>query len=211
MWWCHACNAGFTADYTEDVPACTRCGENFVEFMPNAVMNDFPLDDDEDDDVYEDEGDELYDADTLQNLFFNYSFFGDAALRDRVALTHAASASPPPATNNGASEEAIDALPTVKLTAEHVANEPEVRPPRVSTFAPRTPRHQHSTHMKPWVPQPVATPNRLPARSRLPTHSHANMTLGAAQCAICNEDFEVGEPCLELGCNHHYHRVVRPP
>ena len=27
-----------------------------------------------------------------------------------------------------------------------------------------------------------------------------------AQCAICNEDFCVGELCLELGCKHHYHR-----
>lgn len=134
MWWCHACNAGFTTEYSADVPTCTRCGANgFVEFMPNAIPEslddhyNLPQYDDDEDDGYDDDGDELYDTETLQNLFFNYNFFRDAGFRDRAASLPSSAADSPPPQSNGASEEAMDALPTVNLTAEDVANEPEVR------------------------------------------------------------------------------------
>ena len=123
------------------------CAQAFVEFNPHAIPPSGDYDDDDyDDDDYDDEDDEdeveEMDPATLNELFFNYHFFGSRAEAHAVVEQTTRS--------TGASEATMDALPSVNLTAEHVASEPE--------------------------------------------------------CAICNEDFTVGELCLELGCKHHYHR-----
>ncbi len=202
-WYCHSCAASFYE--AADVPAvdvtCSLCGEAFVERVPNPVpltLEPEPLQPryshDEEESDYDDEGydddegyedvegnvdeedgdygeeggwrrrrdDELdeasydhggggaeysYDeAAALDEIFFNFAFFDEISRRGGEGAV--AAAVPPPAT--GASEAAIQALPSVGLTTEGVAAEPE--------------------------------------------------------CAICNEDFEVGELVTELGCKHHYHR-----
>ena len=123
MWWCHVCGMHFNTDVDQaDQVRCTGCGEAFVEFMPHATPLSMRDEEEEYNDEYEEEGDELYDMETLQSLFFN-SFFGDSAARN-------AQTTPSPEqvpVNTGASEEAMEALPSVNLTDENVANEPEVR------------------------------------------------------------------------------------
>jgi hypothetical protein len=167
MWWCHACATHFTTDLSMEATEvkCTVCNESFVEFMPHAV----PALHDEEDDGYDD--DDEYDGGALQNFFFNAPFlFGDGGLRGLVDAT-SGTPSPPPA-NAGASEEAMDALPSVHLTAEHVASEPEVRASAHRSRAARGLRRPHTrTHTT------TITHNHNHAQSTTPHTQHININI----------------------------------
>ena len=96
-----------------NAPAIIRCAHSqaFVEFNPHAIPPGGGHDDDDDDDddyddeydddeYYDERGEELMDPHTLNELFFNYHFFGSRAEAHAVAQP----ASP------GASEASIEAL-----------------------------------------------------------------------------------------------------
>lgn len=153
MWFCHQCAGHFSAPF--DTPAdqvrCTGCGEAFVEFMPHVLppRHSEEYDEEEDEAYYDDEEeyeeeepsdmDEL-NTETLNEILYNYHLFGDASQRALVAPLFSADGAPPPPPL-GASDATMEALPSVNLTAEHVASEPEVRLPSGPLFVRRVVRH----------------------------------------------------------------------
>ena len=151
-WYCHECAVSFEADFSVDAREvrCVRCQGAFVEFMPQAIppsLSSRRSDDDLDDEGYREEEEEEYyyedDDDNeameqameqagLHELLFNYQFFANpfsSSARTESPSTQSSvmSSGNPTPTPAGASDEAMDALPSVHLTAEHVASEPEVR------------------------------------------------------------------------------------
>ena len=117
MWWCHECAGHFeTLDFTSDVPPCTMCGGAFVEFMPHAVT--WQGDEEEDEyDEYDEENDEEYDDDDV--------YHEDGVNTDASGSPDSGGGTLSPQAAGGASEEILDSLPAMFMTAKDVEAEPE--------------------------------------------------------------------------------------